>query len=139
MVGGPGEAPGILNWALVGLARLKQQNAFHAIETMRRGDGGIQVDSNPAANFLTDYVEFESGAKLDSKKIYEWYVFGRSRPVIIRSAQLRSEKRFIGNFHLSKRTKQKFNFENLENSYFGLRFSVSEILGEKISENQRAY
>jgi P4 family phage/plasmid primase-like protien len=49
-----GELPGILNWALVGLHRLKEQGGFTDCDEMNRSMVEYKKTSNPAKQFLSE-------------------------------------------------------------------------------------
>jgi len=63
---GPEKAdmPGLFNWALEGLLRLKKQGGFTDVECVRTERDEYRAENNPAQEFLADYVEL--GADEDS-------------------------------------------------------------------------
>ncbi|TWT65640.1 DNA primase family protein [Crateriforma conspicua] len=51
-----GQAPGILNWAIVGLARLRERGRFTTARASSEAIEEYRQDSNPAMRFLTECV-----------------------------------------------------------------------------------
>ncbi len=58
------EMPGILNWALAGLARLRASGQFGVPEICQRLSDQHRNDSNPARGFLLEHYE-ETGTEID--------------------------------------------------------------------------
>lgn len=54
---GSGEMPGIFNWALDGLARLRTQGRFSPNESMDEAVREYRIESNPAREFLLETYE----------------------------------------------------------------------------------
>jgi P4 family phage/plasmid primase-like protien len=67
------ELPGILNWALVGLARLRQQSRFTEPAICREALKEYRDDSNPTRCFLEMHCRPAAGAELASARLYERY------------------------------------------------------------------
>jgi putative DNA primase/helicase len=65
------ELPGILNWALVGLARLKLNNSFTKCELVNKATEQYKLDSNSHLSFLKDHVEI--GGQVSCKQLFETY------------------------------------------------------------------
>lgn len=70
-----GEVPGILNWALEGLKRLRgQQMQFTEPEASRAALEAHRKDSDPAREFLLEhYVPDENAAPLPTAEVYQAY------------------------------------------------------------------
>jgi P4 family phage/plasmid primase-like protien len=68
-----GELPGILNWALVGLARLRQQGRFTEPAICREALQEYRDDSNPTRCFLELHCRPDPAAELPSARLYERY------------------------------------------------------------------
>jgi len=68
-----GELPGVLNWALEGLARLRQQGRFTEPAACRGAVDEYRRDSNPAAAFLTEHTTEKGGVELSSRELYQGY------------------------------------------------------------------
>lgn len=68
-----GELPGLLNWAIEGLRRLRQQGRFTESAVVKTTVAEYRQESNPAAIFLQDhYRENEHGLEPKSE-VYERY------------------------------------------------------------------
>ena len=68
-----GELPGIFNWALEGLIRLKSRSYFEEPAICREAKASFKKDVNPAKSFLIDFCEAIPGAVILSRTIYEHY------------------------------------------------------------------
>jgi P4 family phage/plasmid primase-like protien len=71
-----GEPPGILNWALVGLHRLRaNKGAFTVPQSCREAVEKLRADSNPARRFLLDRYECDPTAGWQAAKdeVYQDY------------------------------------------------------------------
>jgi P4 family phage/plasmid primase-like protien len=66
------ELPGILNWALEGLARLRSRGRFTRSAKCEALKARTRLDSNPARQFLTERYEF-TGRKSDLMTVEELY------------------------------------------------------------------
>lgn len=83
-----GELPGILNWALDGLARLRAQGGFTQSAKCDALKNRTRTDSNPARQFLLERCEFTGNVadRTHSSELYGQYtlwcgVNGHSRPL----------------------------------------------------------
>lgn len=68
-----GELPGIFNWALEGLLRLRVNKAFTVSNEMREAVGSFEKESNPTREFLLDSCDAVNGAELSTTELYEKY------------------------------------------------------------------
>lgn len=73
-----GELPGIFNWALVGLYRLREQGGFTESKLMEEAISDYMMESNPARSFLMEHVEHTSKPEeqlsfLKSSVLYKLY------------------------------------------------------------------
>jgi P4 family phage/plasmid primase-like protien len=69
-----GELPGIFNWAIAGLHRLRSQKAFSESAVMEVALSEYKSDSNPARAFLVDTCEeADINSKISCKDLYESY------------------------------------------------------------------
>jgi P4 family phage/plasmid primase-like protien len=128
-----GELPGIFNWALRGLVRLRQQGRFTESLLSQEAVEEYREESNPARAFLKDHVETSTGSAITSGKLYtiykKWTDENGYRPL--------SEKVF------GKEVRRVFSHIERKKGggrtsrywyYQGIAFSVDEICGEKTSE-----
>ena len=67
------EAPGICNWALVGLHRLLQNNRFTKSEVCDQVSRSYRTESSPVATFLSECVESRPSSYIPSSDLYERY------------------------------------------------------------------
>jgi P4 family phage/plasmid primase-like protien len=70
----PGELPGILNWARVGLARLKEQGRFTVPAACRAALEEHRLESNPARAFLLDNYRADPEGTVKVPELYRAYV-----------------------------------------------------------------
>lgn len=69
-----GELPGIFNWAVVGLKRLRAQGRFTKSEVSQQAIEEYKSESNPARQFLEDgYEEAPSDIRTPSPEVYRAY------------------------------------------------------------------
>jgi putative DNA primase/helicase len=69
-----GELPGIFNWALDGLMRLRAHGHFTEAQICTDAKTAFKRDANPAKLFLQDQCEFKTGAQVSGRKLYQEYV-----------------------------------------------------------------
>jgi len=67
------QMPGILNWALEGLRRLRRNERFTESEVCSIAIEEYRVFSNPVLAFLDDYVEESEVGQISANKLYEVY------------------------------------------------------------------
>lgn len=68
-----GELPGILNWALEGLFRLRKNGAFTESEEMRSALAEFKLESNPTREFLLQECQAVPGQKVGTSNLYKRY------------------------------------------------------------------
>jgi P4 family phage/plasmid primase-like protien len=68
-----GELPGVLNWALAGLHRLRTQRRFTAPATCRDSLEQLQADCNPARRFLVAHYEPHPDGHVRKEELYVHY------------------------------------------------------------------
>lgn len=126
-----GELPGILNWAIRGLARLRAQKGFTESESENREIEDYKEEMNPARAFLGEFIEWTGGGAIRSRMLYltycKWIKENGYHPL--------SERTF------GKEVKRKFPKCEKERAgtrleryyqYVGIQFSQDEIFGERI-------
>ena len=101
-----GELPGILNWALEGLLRLRRQGLFSFSEEMKSALSEFQIDVNPCRKFLLEYCKLKPGSTLGTMDLYKLY-----KSVMIDSGH---QPMSIANF--SREVILTFNVSKSENS-----------------------
>jgi P4 family phage/plasmid primase-like protien len=128
-----GELPGILNWALRGLARLRAQNGFTESESENQEIEDYKEEVNPARAFLSEYVEETTSGKIATKFLYGWYKKWAAEngyhPLSERVFGKEVKRKFPKMDRRKGGTRESRNWE-----YFGIQFSQEEIEGEKITD-----
>jgi P4 family phage/plasmid primase-like protien len=126
------ELPGILNWALIGLARLRAQGGFTDSDLMKEALQDYQDEMNPARIFMKENLESCKDGCIKSKALYSMYVRwakdGGYHPL--------SEKTF------GKEMKRRFHVEKKRGGtridrywyYEGVSFTVDDIGGMQTHE-----
>jgi len=128
-----GELPGIFNWAVLGLARLRRNRRFTESKIVKRTLDDYRSEMNPARMFLLDHVEESQTGAISRPMLYSAYCrwikengyralserqFGREVRRIFAVCDSRPEDKETG-----KRVRV----------YEKIQFSCDEICGEKIS------
>lgn len=68
------ELPGILNWALEGLVRLRENNyKFSECKAIRNAVKEYEQDQNPVLKFIEHAIEYDENERLSRKEILEAY------------------------------------------------------------------
>ena len=126
-----GELPGIFRWAVVGLARLRQQRGFTESKKMNDALQDYQEESNPAKSFLKNHLQRDgncNGIKTaDLYWIYKKWAFENGHHPLSERTFGKEVKRV---FHFCERKKggprsDRYWF------YPEIKFSVDTICGQK--------
>jgi P4 family phage/plasmid primase-like protien len=67
------ELPGILNWSVVGLKRLREQRGFTSSKLVDVAREEYRAEMNPLRSFLTDHFHENEAGQLTTKDVYEKY------------------------------------------------------------------
>lgn len=67
------EAPGILNWALAGLRRLRGRGRFDVPESVKTATDNFQRENDKAALFIEECCDIDKQRETSSKLLYEAY------------------------------------------------------------------
>jgi putative DNA primase/helicase len=67
------ELPGIFNWAMAGLKRLRKMGHFTEPKQVLETTGRYKKESNPVELFIEDYCEVKSSERIQSSIIYASY------------------------------------------------------------------
>jgi P4 family phage/plasmid primase-like protien len=129
-----GEMPAIFNWALLGLARLRQQGRFTRSRIVDEARESYREEMNPARMFLKEFLEESRSGLLPSKVLYkvytDWIHENGYRPL--------SEKQFgrevFRCFPKCNRVQRGSKFERTW-CYEFLQFSVEEVSGNKVNDS----
>jgi P4 family phage/plasmid primase-like protien len=68
-----GELPGILNWALSGLYRIRRQGEFTVPRTSQEAANSLRVQADPARRFLLENCQETAGMKIGKMSLYSSY------------------------------------------------------------------
>lgn len=128
-----GELPGIFNWALLGLHRLRKQGGFTESSLGSEAMEDYRCESNPARDFLMENCEPHESAAIRSEFLYSLYVHWCQKtghkPLNDRSFGKEISRCFRGSARKKGGSrKDRYYF------YQGLGFSTDEIYGEKTWE-----
>jgi len=129
-----GELPGILDWALVGLARLKSQGGFTDSAIMQEALQDYQEEMNPARVFLTQYVEPCKDGGIKAASLYshyrDWAKENGYHPL--------SERPFGKEVRRVFKTASRRNGGSRDGRYWwyeGVRYTQDEIAGKSTAED----
>ncbi len=68
-----GELPGMLNWALAGLADLRAGDGFAEPACVAAAVAEHRLDSNPARTFVTEHLKADPAAAVPTREVYLGY------------------------------------------------------------------
>lgn len=68
-----GELPGLFNWAVAGLRRLRHRRRFTEPQVCREALGKYRDEANPARLFLRDFYHEQPGCSVNCKELYHAY------------------------------------------------------------------
>lgn len=124
------EVSGILNWAIIGLDRLRQQGDFTRPAVSKVAMESYKASANPAAEFLNDFVAPEMGSDIHTTEIYSLYVHwcqkNNYRPMANNTFGTEVRRKFG-----SERKRKRIAGE-MPYFYENIKFIVEEIEGKKI-------
>lgn len=126
------EAPGIMIWALQGLARLMESGSFSKCQAAADALEEYKAEANPTIRFFEDYIEASDDSALDSKKLYlvyrHWCDQEGHHPLNDRAFGKQLRK----NFSSADRRKVRYGGK-LSWEYFGIKWTVKEIFGKDVT------
>ncbi len=128
-----GELPGMFNWALRGLFRLRYQGKFTESKLVTEAVADYKDEANPAQVFLKENFEANDTNCVESAAVYAFYVKWAEK----NGYRLMNERTFGKEvkrvFPKSVRTKSGTRISRYY-VYQGIAFSQEEICGEKTSD-----
>lgn len=133
-----GEAPGILNWAIVGLYRLRQQHEFTKSKISAEAMAEYREDSNPTGEFFSDYIEPADESSIEIGWLYELYTHWCKK----------NGCHPLGNRQFGKEIKRKFphverkrirDGRNLSWKLAGISFSTEEIFSKSVEKENSLF
>jgi P4 family phage/plasmid primase-like protien len=127
-----GELPAILNWAILGLARLRQQGRFTRSRLVEQTREEYREEMNPARMFLKQFLEESRSGETPTRLVYQFYA-GWIRE---NGYKPLSERQFGKEVHRVFRTSLRRigTRDNRSYCYEGIQFTTDEICGVKIQE-----
>lgn len=128
-----GELPGIFNWAVLGLARLRRNGRFTESSVVKKTLDDYRSEMNPARMFLLDHVEESRSGSIARAMLYSAYC----RWIKENGYRALSEKQFGREVRRSfsivdSRPEDRTTGKRFR-AYENIQFSCDEICGEKIS------
>jgi P4 family phage/plasmid primase-like protien len=85
------ELPGIANWALEGLARLRDSGRFSEGEALREARDEIEGQQSHMASFARECLQFKAGAWTSRAAMFEayerWHLYARIAPREVRNRE----------------------------------------------------
>lgn len=128
-----GETCGILKWALIGLNRLRMNGDFSHSQICEDNLTGYKIETNPASEFLLDYIEPDENSYVDCKTVYHWYDYWckktNHKPLASGSFGKEISRKFPT---VERKRDREQSTGALVWRYYGIKFSESHVLGEKI-------
>jgi putative DNA primase/helicase len=127
------EAPGIMMWALAGLARLIEHGNFTHCRAAHEALEEYKAEANPTIRFFEDYLSEVEHSSIDSKNLYmvyrHWCEQEGHHPLNDRAFGKQMGKKFPAAARKKVRYGKKLRWE-----YFGIRWTVDEIFGKDVSQ-----
>jgi P4 family phage/plasmid primase-like protien len=132
-----GELPGLLNWALRGLYRLRENRAFTIPTASREALDDYKEEANPARRFLLECYEEDVNGNTITEEIYahyrDWCEKNGNKPL----ASVQLAKEIVRVF----KTAKPGRFWNLEgkrkNGYHGIEKKSESDFSEEKNENEK--
>lgn len=137
-----GELPGILNWAVAGLHRLRQQGRFTDAEASREAKADYQSEMNSARAFLAEFVEeanpLEGDSPIRADFLYglysKWARHGNQHPFAKPTFGKEVFRRFKSAKKGQFREFGNHSTRRRHTAYKYLRFTRDEICGESTED-----
>lgn len=130
-----GELPGIFNWALVGLHRLRNQRRFTSSQLVDEAIEDYQDEANPARSFLKEHFEETNSGSIKTAQVYyfycKWAESTGHRPMNDRTFG----KEVKRTFQASERKKIGPRSDR-HWSYTGINFIQDTMFGEKTTDSE---
>ncbi len=67
------ELPGILNWSVIGLKRLREKNRFTKNEYMKQSIKEVKMQNNPVALYASENLQVSEGSDIVKAEVYKKY------------------------------------------------------------------
>jgi putative DNA primase/helicase len=127
-----GEISGILNWAIVGLQRLRDQKDFTVSSVSEAAIDEYKRENNPVLDFFDDYIEVAEGGRIRIAHMFElyqhWCCQVNCRPMSLRNFGVEVKRKYG-----DRRTRTSSN--NDRHWYYeGLTFTTSDVYGKEVTD-----
>lgn len=120
-----GEAPGILNWAIAGLHRLREQGDFTLSQKHVESIRDFKLTANPALDFLESFIDYCDGGKIIKQDLYEQYKkFCFDLGVRFPLSQRKFGKEVTAKFPKVKDSKISVSGDGRKNCYLGIGYTT---------------
>lgn len=133
-----GQAPGILNWAIVGLARLREQGEFTRPAICEAAIAEYREDSNPAGEFFSDYLEPQEAGAIESRQAYDlyrhWCQHNGCKPLGNRQFGKELRRRFPAIERVRVRDGKRLIWK-----YAGISFVTDEIYSKPVDPDEKLF
>ena len=127
------EAPGIMMWALRGLARLNANGRFSSCREADEALAEYKAEANPTIRFFEDYLSTGENCSIDSKRLYlvyrHWCEQEGHHPLNDRAFG----KQLLNKFSEAQKKRVRVG-KNLAWQYSGISWTVDEIFGKQVEE-----
>lgn len=130
-----GELPAILNWAILGLARLRQQKRFTKSKLVEDAREGYRKEMNPARAFLSEFIEEGRAGRISTRLLYHFYrKWADENGYAGKLSDVSLCREVVRMFRSAKR--ERATEGNRPYVYFGIQFTSEKICGESVGERQ---
>ncbi|MDP1564461.1 MAG: phage/plasmid primase, P4 family, partial [Pirellulaceae bacterium] len=126
------EAPGIMIWALQGLARLIENKNFTNCKAANEALEEYKAEANPTIRFFEDYLSETIESSIDSKKLYMVYRHWCEQEGHHSLNDASFGKQIVKKFSSAKKRRAREG-KKLIWVYSGISWTVDEIFGKKVS------
>ena len=129
------EAPGIMTWALVGLARLIDQGGFSPCAASEKALNEMQTDANPVRQFFDDYITTSKHSSIESSRLYSMYSHWCSREGFRPMSNRSFGKQVKKCVPMSDRKRVRHGTTRAW-CYYGIAWAVEEILEKRVDDEK---
>ena len=132
-----GEISGILNWAIVGLQRLRDQGDFTKSSVSEAAVDEYKRENNPVLDFFDDYIQVVEIGRIRIAHLFDcyqhWCAKVNCRPMSLRNFGVEVKRRFG-----DRKTRSTTNTDR-DWYYDGLTFTTSEICGKETADGKYGF
>jgi putative DNA primase/helicase len=128
------EAPGIMIWAIAGLARLIANGNFSECKAANEALEEYKAEANPTIRFFEDNITSKDNSLLDSKRVYllyrHWCEQEGHHPLNDRAFG----KQLMKFFPDTKKNRSRYG-KKLVWEYSGIAWTVEDVSGKAVSDD----